>query len=121
MSPLYNILTATFKKLNLHIYKRLIKGDVELCLDVVKTEDYLVRLNFNYAMQIICIEIITKKDKWVVLTSFEKFFKQYYCIYPFYLKLKDILSTRNRYKIIDFLKQFGLSMSYEKFANLLGV
>ena len=121
MISFYKIVKETFKKFNINIHKKNINKCVEMYINIVKTEEYTIRLTFNYQMQFICIEIITNNNNWVILTSFDKFFKKYYCIYTFYLSLENIILSKNREKIIEFLKNFGFSISYDKFVNLMGV
>lgn len=121
MIKLFKVIKKIFKEINVHVYEKSINKCKETCIDVVKTENYLVRLTVNDKIRIICIEIVTKGNNWVVLTSFDKFFKKYYCIYTFYLSLRNVIVSKNREKIIDFLKNFGISMSYDKFVNLMGV
>lgn len=121
MIKLFQIIKKIFKNLNVNIYISEVGKYKEIYIDVVKTKNYLVCLTLNYKMQFICIEVITDNENWTILTSFDKFFKKYYCIYTFYLSLRNVILSKNREKIIDFLKNFGMSMSYDKFVNLMGV
>lgn len=121
MIKLFQIIEKVFKKFNINTYISKVGKYKEIYIDVLKTKNYLVCLTLNYKMKYICIEIIRGNENWTILTSFDKFFKKYYCIYSFYLSLKNVIRSKNKKQIIKFLENFGVSMSYDKFVNLMGV
>lgn len=120
MIKLFKILKKLFKNKYVIVDKEEINGYKEIIVNILNNNKYIIRLTINYKMQIICLEIIKGNKNEVVLTSFDKFFKKYICLYSFYIKAKNIFNTKNKDKIYNFLKEFGMSVSHTHFLRLMG-